>query len=250
MWTARKTRPTKQAEHRQVLAGRSTAERISARAGICLKDCGLTLKTKLRYQAALRNLLPVIDSVASIDDLDPTCEDWVELQWSQGATLGSIGDALCGLQFYWPEVKGKLRGTWRLYKNWRRLEVPTRAPPISALIVQAFIGYLMRQEHYTGAFLIALGFHAYMRTGELLNLQFKDLQLGSKTGICTVRGGKSGLRNNIDEAIAIYDRSVLELGHIVTFRSINTPRPRCGLIQPRLSERCLLNVSMPFTSPS
>ena len=197
MWTARKTRQTKQAEHRQVLAGRSTAERISARAGICLKDSGLTLKTKLRYQAALRNLLPVIDSVASIDDLDPTCEDWVELQWSQGATLGSIGDALCGLQFYWPEVKGKLRGTWRLYKNWRRLEVPTRAPPISALIVQAFIGYLMRQEHYTGAFLIALGFHAYMRTGELLNLQFRDLQLGSKTGICTIRGGKSGLRNNI-----------------------------------------------------
>ena len=215
MSTARKIPQTKRAEHRQVLAGRSTAERISARAGICLKDCGITLKTKARYQTALRVLMPIIVGIASLEELDSVCEDWVEFQWTKGATLGSIGDALCGLQFYWPEVKGKLRGTWRLYKNWRRLEIPTRAPPISALIVQAFVGYLMSREFYTSAFLIALGFHAYLRTGELLNLQFRDLQLGSTTGICTVRGGKSGLRNNIDEAIALYDRSVLELGRIV-----------------------------------
>lgn len=215
MSTARKTQRTKQAEHRQVLAGRSTAERVSARAGICLRDCGIQFKTKVRYHAALRLLLPILATLSHIDELDTTCEEWVELQWARGATLGSIGDALCGLQFYWPEVKGHLRGTWRLYKNWRRLEVPTRAPPISSLIVQAFVGYLMSKEFYTSAFLVALGFHAYLRTGELMNLQFRDLQLGSTTGICTIRGGKSGLRHNIDEAIAIYDQSVLELGHIV-----------------------------------
>lgn len=212
--TAPKIPQMKQAEHRQVLSGRSTAERISARAGICLKDCGITLKTKLRYHSALRVLLPIISVIASLEELDAVCAEWVELQWSRGATLGSIGDALCGLQFYWPDVKGKLRGTWRLYKNWRRLEIPTRAPPLSALIVQAFVGFLLKKEFYSSAFLIALGFHAYLRTGELLNLQFRDLQLGSKTGICTIRGGKSGLRNNIDEAIALYDRSVLELGRI------------------------------------
>ena len=159
--------------------------------------------------------MPIIESIARIQDLDIVCEEWVEQQWESGCTLGAVGDALCGLQFYWPESKGQLRGSWRLYKTWRKLEIPTRAPPIPSFIVQAFVRTLVDSGDYTFAFLIALGFHAYLRTGEILSLQFKDLQLGKQTGIVTIRGGKSGLRNNMDEAIAIYDRCVLELGHLV-----------------------------------
>ena len=136
--------------------------------------------------------------------------------------LGTVGDALCGLQFYWPETKGQLRGSWRLYKTWRKLEIPTRAPPMPAYIARAFTSYLVSIQDFTMAFLISLGFHTYLRTGEILNLQFKDLQLGDKTGIITVRGGKSGLRNNMDEAIAIYDRCVLELGKIVFLQPHHT----------------------------
>ena len=214
--TARKTQRTKQAEHRSILAGRNAAERANARAGICLRDSGITAKTKSRYLAALTILLPIIELITQIQDLDVVCEEWVEQQWAGGATLGSVGDALCGLQFYWPESKGQLRGSWRLYKTWRKLEIPTRAPPMPSFIAQAFVAALVKNGDYTLAFLIALGFHTYLRTGEILSLEFKDLQLGEKTGIVTIRGGKSGLRNNMDEAIAIYDRCVLELGHIVT----------------------------------
>ena len=103
----------------------------------------------------------------------------------------------------------------KLYKNWRRIEIPTRAPPISALIIQSFVAYLLEEEQIAAAFLVGLGFHAYLRTGELLSLQFRDLQLGSSTGIVTIRGGKSGLRHNIDEAVALYDGFIIQLGHLV-----------------------------------
>ncbi len=222
MSTAPKTRQTRQAVHRSILAGRNAAERARARAGICLKDSGITEKTKSRYHTALSYLLPIIEGISSLSDLDLICEEWVECQWTIGATLGTVGDALCGLQFYWPESKGQLRGSWRLYKNWRKLEVPTRAPPMPAYIARAFTCYLVEIKDFTMAFLISLAFHTYLRTGEILSLQFKDIQLGDKTGIVTVRGGKSGLRNNMDEAIAIYDKCVLELGKIVFLQPHHT----------------------------
>lgn len=220
--TARKTTQTRQAGHRSILAGRSAAERAEARAGICLRDSGITERTRTRYLSALQLLMPIIETITRIQDLDIVCEEWVEQQWECGCTLGAVGDALCGLQFYWPEAKGHLRGSWRLYKTWRKLEIPTRAPPIPSFIVQAFVRTLVDSGDYTLAFLIALGFHCYLRTGEILSLQFKDLQLGKQTGIVTIRGGKSGLRNNMDEAIAIYDRCVLELGHLVAFSPQHT----------------------------
>lgn len=108
MSTRPKTRLTRQAD-RKSFAGRTTAERIS------LRDSGITFRTRQRTL-----LLPLLEGLTSLLDLDSTCEDW-----SLGTSLGIIGDALCGLQFYWPEVKGQ-RSSWRLYKNWRRLEVPTQ----------------------------------------------------------------------------------------------------------------------------
>ena len=199
------------AVHRQVLAGRTSKERAQAREGISLRDSGITEKTRLRYRSALSVLLPFITGIASSEELDQVVE---ELEWSRGSTLGQIGDALCGLQFYCPEFKGCLRGSWRLYKNWRRLEIPCRAPPISAVIVRAFVSLLLDNELVAGAFLVALAFHAYLRTGEALGLQFSDLQVNGSTGVVTIRGGKSGLRNNMDEAIAIYDGGVLQLARL------------------------------------
>ena len=202
------------AGHRTVLGGRTRADRVRARKDISLRDSGITERTRKRYISALLPLMAIIETVKSIHDLDQVCEEWIEFQWHAGHTLGSIGDALCGLQFYWPETKGLLRSSWKLYKNWRRIEVPTRAPPISALVVQAFIALLLKQERVAAAFLIGLGFHAYLRTGELLSLQFRDLQLGTNTGVVTIRGGKSGLRHNMDEAVALYDSFIVQLGQL------------------------------------
>eukprot|EP00438_Fugacium_kawagutii_P017025 Skav211322 [mRNA] locus=scaffold3035:16954:19240:- [translate_table: standard] len=200
--------------HRTVLAGRSVQERCAAREHISLRDSGITLRTQQRYHAALNLLLPFISDSSSKEEMGEIIEEWVEAKWYAGATLGQVGDSLCALQYYWPDSKPHLKSAWRLYKIWRRLEVPCRAPPLSALIVRAFVNFLVDHEEVAAAFLIALGFHAYLRTGELLSLRFRDLQLGTNRGVVTIRGGKSGLRHNIDEAVALYDPLVLQLGQL------------------------------------
>ena len=109
--TAAKTPQTHRAGHRAVLGGRTRADRVHARQGISLRDSGITERTRQRYISALIPLLAIIETIQSIHDLDQVCEEWIEFQWHSGQTLGSVGDALCGLQFYWPETKGCLRSS-------------------------------------------------------------------------------------------------------------------------------------------
>ena len=150
------------------------------------------------------------------------------------------GDALCGLQHYWPQVKGELRGAWRLYRNWRRIEVPQRAPPLPRSIALALIGLFLKWEEPQMAFLVGLGFHTFLRTGEILSLLYTDVHLHRGAhGAVTVRKSKTGLRFNIDEAVAIYDVELYQLlGSSVIFPSEGLLLNTSGLIVLRNFATC------------
>ena len=61
------------------------------------------------------------------------------------------------------------------------------------------------------AALVALGFHALLRTGELMNLCFKDLEISETCGVVTLRNTKMGQRTGACEAVAVRDRLCLQL---------------------------------------
>ena len=161
-------------ERKRIPTQRSLAARKAARQGISLRGIGISISTENRYLSAVAQLIPILEQAAALEELDLLCEEWVEHHWQSGTPLGTIGDALCGLHFFWPQVKGYLRGSWKLYKNWRRIEVPQRAPPLPRQICVALVGYFLHREQVTMAFLLALGYHAYLRTGELLKLRCQD----------------------------------------------------------------------------
>lgn len=197
--------PAARHERRRIHRGRTLAERQAARSGVSLRGVGVSQRTENRYLAAVAQVLPILEAAASMDELDPLCEEWVEHQWEVGTPLGTIGDALCGLHFFWPQVKGYLKGSWKLYKNWRRIEVPQCAPPLPRQICLGLIGYFLSEEECSMAFLVALGYHAFLRTGELLKLTRADITMGPTTGVVVIRSSKSGLRFNMDESVALYD---------------------------------------------
>ena len=212
------------AARKPIKKGKSLSERKAARQGISLRGLGISPKTELRYNSGLATLIPVVEQATHIQDLDPLCEEWVELQWIKGTPLGVIGDALCGLQHYWPQLKGQLRGAWKLYRNWRRIEVPQRAPPLPRGVALALVGLFLEWEYPSMAFLVALGFHTFLRTGEMLSLEFRDIHLEKGSpGAVTVRKSKTGLRFNIDEAVAIYDVELYQLWELC---HLPTAKPR------------------------
>ena len=61
------------------------------------------------------------------------------------------------------------------------------------------------------ACLIGLGFHCMLRTGELMAIQYKDLEVSQSCGIISLYSSKSGLRTGTEEAVSIRDSLVLDL---------------------------------------
>lgn len=143
--------------------------------------------------------------------MDGIVTDWIELQWVNGESVGVIADCLSGLHWFCPEYKGHLKQAWRSFKSWRRIEAPQRAPPLTALIVRAVVGRAVENNEIAFATLVAVGFHCLLRTGELLALQFKDIELGPHLGVISLMSSKSGLRTGTEEAVTVRDALVLDL---------------------------------------
>ena len=196
---------------RVVLAARSPHERQQQRAGIRLRDYSITETTRSRYTRAVAQLLPFLESQEDLHELDWIICDWIEYQWSKGTSVSDIADALSGLHFFWPEVRGRLRQSWRLFRNWRRIESPQRAPPLTALILRALVARAVLLGNVPFATLLCLGFHCMLRTGELLAIQYQDIEFDARCGVISLQASKSGLRTGAQEAVAVRDHLTLQV---------------------------------------
>ena len=156
-------------------------------------------------------LLPFLEKQENLDRIDDTICEWIEAQWARGESVNFIADSLSGLHFYWPELRGRLREAWRLFKQWRRVETPSRAPPITQLLVRAIVCRAVQQGDIRFACLIALGFHALLRTGEILALRFCDIEFNQHQGVLSLSASKSGIRTGAKEAVALRDKVTLQL---------------------------------------
>jgi hypothetical protein len=94
------------------------------------------------------------------------CE-WFELQWERGESVNFIADTLSGLHHFWPQIRGHLKEAWRLFRQGRKVEAPTRAPPLTALLARAIVCRAVQKGQLIFACLIAVGFHALLQTGEI-----------------------------------------------------------------------------------
>eukprot|EP00438_Fugacium_kawagutii_P017079 Skav213874 [mRNA] locus=scaffold2374:77699:81990:+ [translate_table: standard] len=196
---------------RVVLAGRTAQQRRASRQGISLRDLSITEKTRFRYLSALGRLLPFLEQHPDPQTYDSVICEWIEYQWARGEALTHIVDSLSGLQFYWPALKGCLRLSWRMFRNWRRIEAPARAPPITPSIVAAMVVLAVERNQLAFAVLIAVGFHALLRTGEFLSLQFQDIEFTEHCGVISLKSSKFGLRTGAEEAVAVRDSLTLQL---------------------------------------
>eukprot|EP00435_Cladocopium_sp_Y103_P067105 s619_g29.t1 len=188
---------------RVVLAARTRQGRQEQRRGIRLRDYTVTTRTKERYERAVGRILPFLEAQPDLADLDGIVCDYIELQWCRGETVNDIADCLSGLHFFWPHIKVLLRQSWRLFRSWRRVESPQRAPPITVWLVKAIVARAVDSNQLAFATLVALGFHCLLRTGELLALQFKDFECSDSCGVVSLFRSKSGSRTGAEEAVSI-----------------------------------------------
>ena len=185
-------------------------ERRDQRKDVTLTDAAITERTQKRYYFAVRFLLPILQKVPHMGVLDDHISAWVEEQWKAGQTLSFVSDALCGLHHFEPSTKRTIGNTWKLFRTWRKLEAPNRAPPLTKEIVYAIAYYAISHDDLIFAALMLIGFFAMLRTGEILNVKPCDCMLGATDAVISLPVTKTGVRHGAGETIALSDLFALD----------------------------------------
>ena len=113
-----------------------------------------------------------------LNRLDDLIADWIQEKFTSGEPLNTIADCLSGLHHFIPMTRKSLPVCWRLFGIWRRHEIPSRAPPITADLILGMSSYHMQCGNFTFGVLILLAFHCFLRTGEIFQLTTGDFWLG------------------------------------------------------------------------
>ena len=192
-----------------VLGRRSTAERARARSGIVLRDSIIKPRTLEQYYRFGKKLLPLFRAAKSEQQLDDAICTWIEQAWSKGKPLYHVSTALCGVQFFCPGIRGKIPESWKLFRVWRRLEVPSRAPLMAQEIVFAIAALaIFRGDLVFGALILA-AFEGLLRTGEMLSLCGSDLLIRNGQGLIRLANAKTSGRKGVTEVVTLHHPWVL-----------------------------------------
>ena len=205
------------------MAGGTRRARKEARSRLGrLRDLTIATKTRIRYEKAVQALFRWCDLVG-IEQFESNAratgavEEFIEMCWEEGEPRSMACDALSGLQFFVPEMKGKLVGAWRLCKAWQRQELPARATPLSRDMVLAMAMRRIKRNQWRTAAAYLIGFDVFLRTGEILAVRKQDVVLDSTSGnTAVVHLGytKSGKRRGEPESVVLRNaQSVLTLAH-------------------------------------
>lgn len=190
---------------------RTKSERANERLKIKLWDAAITKRTQERYFMGLHHLMPILSSLDSQSQLDDAVSDWVQECWATGESIHIVNDGLCGLHHYEPWTKGLVPTAWKLFKTWRKIEAPNRAPSLTAAIVHAWALYAIDHHNIVFAAMLLLGFFGLLRTGEVLKLTPSDILVGRSNLLLSLRDTKTGLRNAAQETVNIDDPLSLEV---------------------------------------
>ena len=149
-----------------------------------------------------------LDSAGQLDD---AVSDWVQECWATGESIHIVNDGLCGLHHYEPWMKGLVPTAWKLFKTWRKIEAPNRAPPLTASIVYSWALYAVDHQNIIFAAMVLIGIFGLLSTGELLHLTAKDILVGDTNVLLSLRDTKTGQRNAAQETVNIDDPLSLEV---------------------------------------
>ena len=114
-------------------------------------------------------------------ELDPLVQEAIELAWHQGEARALVGNLLSGLEHFIPSFRSNLKGSWRLWKQWGKRELVSRAPPVDPRTVLALCYYMHTWGHPEAAVVTLLAFHRFLRPMDYLHVKVSQFLLGKST---------------------------------------------------------------------
>ncbi len=200
---------------RRAVRGETREQRAAARATIGnLRNLLVSPQINQRYQVATAYFLLLVPLLfghfaSDLDELDQQLMLYLEVCWAEGESRSFAADTICGIQ----HVLSKRRcfpGAWRFYGAWTKHEAPCRAPPLPWLCVLGVIGAMIHLGRLDAAATLALCFHGFLRTGEMLQVCAGHVAFssGTRRGVLLLPLTKSGQRAGAPESVRLDDALV------------------------------------------
>lgn len=173
------------------------------------------VKTRARYEECFEKFrkfhrLQAEFGLPEATLFDEMVGEYVEYLWESGEAKSEASYTLAAIQYFRPQAKSHLPWSWKLAKAWNRIELPTRATPLSPEMVLSFAGQCFRWKQNNMGWLLILGFSMFLRTGEILNLRRKDVILpkGQASPILLLENTKTTKKNFLPLEKLVVDEKI------------------------------------------
>jgi integrase len=157
--------------------------------------------------------------------LDLQAARYIEYLWEQGDGKSWATDLLSALVWTSPNLKRQLLTACGLVRAWGIHELPARAPPLPRDAFFALAQALTETGHPDVGLGVVLAGHCLLRTGELLNLTWGDVELDATLvrGALNLGITKSGARRGVAESVSITQPWLVAM--LYTYRRHHNKQP-------------------------
>ena len=110
--------------------------------------------------------------------IDTNLATYLEHLYSEDKSKAMAVDVICGLQWFWPGLRGSLRKSWRLLKAWQFIVPCKFRSPWPVQLVLAVVALCFLCQRTDLALAVALMFHCILRPSECSALRKCDITVG------------------------------------------------------------------------
>ena len=148
-----------------------------------LKFTGLQPRTLAAYRKALEHFMGFVKAkklkLATARHLDLQASEYLNMMFLEGEALSAAGHLLSAIKRFMPEYRLHLPISSQFHRNWQRQHKPVRAIPLPLNLVEALGAVCFTVQEPELGLLVTLSFHCFLRTAEMLSLQWNHLLVQS-----------------------------------------------------------------------
>ena len=183
-----------------------------------LRDNLVSVQTKKLYRKACVWFFQICETFQwtlpqEYLEFDELVSDAIEYAWGEGEGRSLAGNLLSGLENSVPLLRGALKESWKLWRQWGKLEIPNRAPPLNLTGTLAISFWLHEWGFPGAAIVILLAFHRFLRTAEFMGIQSCHVSFNHALtrAHITFPTTKVGKRHGYVESVTINDITLVKI---------------------------------------
>ena len=211
-----------------------------------LRFIGLKPQTLRSYRSALAHFFQWLDDEnrplpSRSHQLDEDLSEYLEHLWLDDVNITYAGHTLSAFRRFYPRIRYKLPQAKQFFSNWKSVHVPRQAVPMPPEVALALGGLAISIKDYTLAFLILVGFAAFLRTGEIASLEAQQIQVDLSSGRIILALPSTKTSRHRIESLVVSDQRLAHLASFVLSRQHQSALGGMNASQFRERLKVLLN---------